>query len=69
MAAQGISKSATLSLLPSRIITGGVEGSPKEQETHHDSTVGGESSSTKAFQISSAQATLHGPPSTQPIFS
>ena len=52
-----ISKGATLSLLPSRII-GGVEGSPKEQETHRDSTVGGEPSSIKAIQISSTRCPL-----------
>ena len=61
--AQGISKGATLSLLP-RIIIGGVGGSPEDekQETQRDSTstVGGESISIKAIQIASAQATSHG---------
>ena len=58
--AQGISKGATLSLLP-RIIIGGVGGSPEDekQETQRDSTstVGGEPSSIKALQIPSSQAT------------
>ena len=61
-AAQGISKAATFSLLP------GMGGNSKDekQEMQHDSTVEGEPSSTKAFQISSAQATSHGPPAPSP---
>ena len=66
-AAQGISKGATLGLLP-RIIIGGVRDNPKDekQETQRDSTVGGEPSSIKAIQIASAQATSHGPSAPSP---
>eukprot|EP00964_Phaeocystis_antarctica_P028180 scaffold15890_cov65-Phaeocystis_antarctica.AAC.2 len=66
-AAQGISKGATLSMLP-QIIIGGMEGNPKDekQETQRDSTVGGEPSSIKALQIPSAQATSHGPSAPSP---
>ena len=66
-AAQGISKGATLSMLP-QIIIGGMEGNPKDekQETQRDSTVGGEPSSIKALQIPSSQATSHGPSAPSP---
>ena len=68
-AAQGISKGATLGPLP-QIIIDGVEGNPKneKQETQLDSTstVKGESSSIKAIQIASAQATSHGPSTSSP---
>ena len=62
-AAQGISKGATLSLLP-RLIIGGVGGNPEDerQETQRDSTVKGEPSLiNKDVQIASAQATSHDP--------
>ena len=67
-AAQGISKGATLSLLP-RLIIGGVGGSPEgeKQETQRDSTVGGEPSSIEDIQIASAQAMLHVPLAPSPI--
>ena len=60
-AAQGISKGATLSLLP-RLIIGGVGGNPEDekQETQRDSTVKGEPSLIEDIQITSAQATSHG---------
>jgi hypothetical protein len=61
-AAQGISKAATIRLLP------GMGGNSKDekQETQRDSTVEGEPSSIKALQISSAQATSHGSPAPSP---